>query len=509
MSTILDTLEPNVNPKQRILDLINFKNGTNLTLADVNFTTPEIPPTTNRIRNTKIFLVPTNGSNFYGVQEVWYNRIHGSALGVINVTKGSAVSVYTLLTAINNSAGILLTSDDVYDATLPAPDAQGKVNVTLNFKPTSYLFYGGAVLSLFNAFTQEDRDLLNALQQAVIGLSNVNPMPLAASADPGVLNISSRGDHVHPLPPTATASTNGLMSSTDKNTLLTLAAQTYIQLTSASPLPLAATASVGTATTAAHADHVHALPPVVNTGANGLMTSTMLNTLNNLAAATYIQLTSALPATLGTAAVGVAATAARADHVHQLPVIANTGSDGLMSAAMVTTLNTLNSATYIQLTNSTPTALGTVAVGTGLSAARWDHVHPLPAVATTGNNGLMSAAMVSTLANLGSAAYISTTDIAGYSTMTIVEMTTSLVASANCFYLIRTPGVILTLPPGFAAKTKIGFANCSNSTNVFIDFNGQALQGWYPAVMTLDDIFARSLLTWSGNAAIGFYATSM
>lgn len=509
MSTILDTLEPNVNPRQRILDLINFKNGTNLTQTDVTFSAPEIPPTVNRIRNTKVFLTPLNGSNFYGVQEVWYNRIHGSALGVISVTKGSAVSIYTLLTAINNAAGILLTSDDVYDATLPAPDAQGKVNVTLNFKPTSLLFYGGAIITLVNAFTQEDRDLLNALQQAVIGLSNANPMALATTAAPGTATTSSRSDHVHPLPGTATSSSPGLMSSADKIALAALSALTYLELTTTAASTLGATASAGTSGTAARSDHVHPLPGVATISANGLMTNTMVTTLNNLASATYIQLTSSLPANLGVASAGAAATAARADHVHALPAIATTSVDGLMSAAMLNTLNNLNSANYIQLTTSTPVALGSAAVGTGLTAARWDHVHQIPALATTVSNGLMAAGDKATLAALKSAAYIDTTEIAGYSQMTIVEMTTNLVATANCFYLIKTPGVTLTLPSGLAAKVKIGFANCSNSTNVFIDFNGQALQGWYPAVMTLDDIFARSLLTWSGNAAIGFYATSM
>lgn len=69
------------------------------------------------------------------------------------------------------------------------------------------------------------------------------------------------------------------------------------------------------------------------------------------------------------------------------------GADaGLMSAADKSKLDAIASgATNTPLSDATPQAPGTAAAGTASSAARADHVHPLPGVATTSAAGLMPA----------------------------------------------------------------------------------------------------------------------
>jgi hypothetical protein len=129
-------------------------------------------------------------------------------------------------------------------------------------------------------------------------------------------------------------------------------------------------------------------------------------------------LSSTTPATIGTAAVGTGTTLARSDHVHAMgnltgdvtsvglattltnaPVIAKvlTGyvsGAGTVSAtdSILGAIQKLNGNTPIA-SSTTPAALGTAAVGTGTTFARADHVHQAPttitgnaATATTATN---------------------------------------------------------------------------------------------------------------------------
>lgn len=96
------------------------------------------------------------------------------------------------------------------------------------------------------------------------------------------------------------------------------------------------------------------------------------------------RLASTTPAAVGTAAVGVGTTAARADHVHAhgdqaggtLHADATTSVAGFMSASDKTKLDSVaTGATATPLTAATPQAVGTAAVGVSTDAARADHVH--------------------------------------------------------------------------------------------------------------------------------------
>lgn len=97
------------------------------------------------------------------------------------------------------------------------------------------------------------------------------------------------------------------------------------------------------------------------------------------------RLASTTPASVGTAAVGVGTTAARADHVHahgnqaggtlHADAIAS-GAAGFMSGADKAKLDGVaTGATATPLTAATPQAVGTAAVGVSTDAARADHVH--------------------------------------------------------------------------------------------------------------------------------------
>lgn len=103
-----------------------------------------------------------------------------------------------------------------------------------------------------------------------------------------------------------------------------------------------AVAVVGTATTAARADHVHAMP--ASSGGAALATTTP-----------------AAETSGATGAVGTGTTAARSDHVHAMPTIPS-------SVALATTTPAQVSVTNVG------------AIGSGTTAARSDHVHGISTV---------------------------------------------------------------------------------------------------------------------------------
>ena len=226
------------------------------------------------------------------------------------------------------------------------------------------------------------------------------------------------GGAVHAAATTAVA---GFMSAADKTKLDGVAVSaTNTPLSSSLPSTIAAASGIGGATTAARADHAHAhgaqsdptMHSAATTGANGFMSSADKTKLDGIAAgATSTPLTSATPASVGvTNVVGVAATAARADHAHahgaqtdgSLHAAATTAVAGFLSSTDKTKLDGVAAgATNTPLSSAAAQAVGTSSsAGVSTDAARADHVHAhgaqtdatLHAVATTGANGFLSAA---------------------------------------------------------------------------------------------------------------------
>lgn len=93
----------------------------------------------------------------------------------------------------------------------------------------------------------------------------------------------------------------------------------------------------------------------------------------------FLNLYEQISTALGVAAPGTSLFAARGDHVHPLPTPAAIG------AAPASHTHTASDLSGVATLGSTAgSALGTAAVGTAGTAARSDHVHPLPSLATLG-----------------------------------------------------------------------------------------------------------------------------
>ena len=193
------------DPTARLIQLINTANGTSWTTSDVVFGTPVVPTASNQITNTSVVITPTATSVFYGSITIYYNRIYGPSLGVIRVNPGSATTIYGALAAINTAMGTAITTNDVEDGPLPAPDGSGNVTVTLTFAPTSLLFYGGAVISLIQDWNANTANQLATLETTVAELvateagltTTVIPYP-DGTASIGTSPSAAHADHVHP-----------------------------------------------------------------------------------------------------------------------------------------------------------------------------------------------------------------------------------------------------------------------------------------------------------------------
>lgn len=150
---------------------------------------------------------------------------------------------------------------------------------------------------------------------------------------------------------------------------------------------VASTATPGASSDAARADHRHAMPDVATASVSGFMSAAAMTKLDAIdAGATNTPLSAVAPAaeTVGvTAVIGVSTSAARADHRHALPGLATTSTDGFMSAADKVKVD---ASTGLALSAVAPAALGAAAaVGVGTVAARSDHVHILPSAAQIGS----------------------------------------------------------------------------------------------------------------------------
>ena len=238
----------------------------------------------------------------------------------------------------------------------------------------------------------------------VATLGNTAGIALAPTGTAGTATTAARSDHVHPLPSVATATDNGLLSSADKQKLDGLPIFNNMVATNA-PSDLGVAANVGSSNRFAKEDHVHKLPDIVTVSTDGLMSAQDKLDLENLKnnSGSNISLATNAPLDLGnTANVGTSTKAAREDHVHKLPNVVTTTTDGLMLSADKVKLDNLNipsAGTSIPLIDN-----GTGDVGTSANFAREDHVHPQPIIplATITDDGLLSSSDKQKLDNLSS-----------------------------------------------------------------------------------------------------------
>ena len=148
-TTILGTIDAGGEGKAVLLAALNQALGKNFTLAEFTFSDPVAITIPTPTRNTMIKLAPLAASGYYGVRKVYYNRIHVSELGQIVVSRGAATRVSDLLPQINEKYGVYIQPTDIYDGLLPAEvPGETEVQITLNFRPSSIIFYGGVQIIL-------------------------------------------------------------------------------------------------------------------------------------------------------------------------------------------------------------------------------------------------------------------------------------------------------------------------------------------------------------------------
>jgi hypothetical protein len=237
-----------------------------------------------------------------------------------------------------------------------------------------------------------DKTKLDGISSGAAALSSSAPANVGTTAAVGAGTTAARADHVHAhaaqtdgtLHAAATPSVAGFQSAADKTKLDGISSGAAA-LSSTTPAAVAFTGAVGVGTTAARADHVHAhaaqtdgtlhaaaTPSVA--GFQSAADKTKLDTIATSAAA--LTATAPTQITVTTAAAGVETAAAKGDHVHSV----STGAPAALAVG------------------------GAQSTGSATSLARSDHQHAMPAVATTGADGFMSAADKTRLDGMATAA---------------------------------------------------------------------------------------------------------
>jgi hypothetical protein len=194
----------------------------------------------------------------------------------------------------------------------------------------------------------------SASQLGVSLLGNTRAVSLASHGTVGTLSTSARSDHAHPYP---TADNVGAAHAIHTHTPQEVGAA-EIGWTAA--VRLANPASAGSLETAARSDHVHPLPTINEIGAAAIDHTHSLESLGAVLLGDVAG--SDLAASAG---VGGLTTAARSDHVHKLPSVAELGVCAVG-----------NVSGYDLASQSSAGSMET--------AARSDHVHKLPSVAELG-----------------------------------------------------------------------------------------------------------------------------
>ncbi len=134
---------------QRLLQLINEKQGTEFTTGELSFGLPQKLPSGGAY-NTRVLVSPVDHGNFKQ-QFIFYNRLSISALTRLPSDEILAVqisgfpfSVHGSLSAINIALGLSLTQDEVEDLTFvsgPGPHSlRIKDGASLAWLPSEYDF---------------------------------------------------------------------------------------------------------------------------------------------------------------------------------------------------------------------------------------------------------------------------------------------------------------------------------------------------------------------------------
>lgn len=263
--------------------------------------------------------------------------------------------------------------------------------------------------------------------------------------------------------------------------------------------------------------------PVPPVGAAGtVLTAEAGPSLSWVTPAAGVMLATTAPADVGTsAAVGTGTTAARSDHVHALPSVGTAGTYAYPSSVTTDAQGRVSAVTAgsapAALASTTPAPVSTTAgaVGTGTTAARSDHVHLLPTgipalnigSGTVGNTAFAYLANVTSdiQAQLNSKQATLTLPLSkangGWGQDVSTGLTTNYVAIVAGGAITVGPLLAAALPSGIDAA-KIGGGTVSNTAYSYLANVSSDIQTQLNAKLAATD--SRVLPTPSSAGAIPF-----
>jgi len=304
-----------------------------------------------------------------GTSALTFTRFTGAAqlvAGAGLVKTGNVVDV------VGHADGSIVASADAVQVGTLAADAQHGAR-------GGGSQHAAATPAVAGFLSAADKTRLDGMATGAAALASSAPANVGAAAAVGVGTTAARADHVHShgaqtdgaQHAAATTAVAGFLSTSDKTRLDSMATDAAA-LTSTAPPAVAFSSAVGAGTTAARGDHTHAhgaqtdgtLHAAASTTVAGFISAADKTRLDGMATGAAA-LTNTTPASVGatTAVVGVGTAAARDDHTHAV----------LVSTAVTLGIGGANSA------------------GSGTGLARANHVHQLPALATTSVDGFMAA----------------------------------------------------------------------------------------------------------------------
>lgn len=162
------------DPRKILIDAVNFENQTQLDHTDFEFSKPQLAFIPHTDVNTRIYLTPKIGTNYYNTRQFFYERMDIGNIFTANpiyLFKEDKVLLSELIPEINQFYGINLTEDDYIDQVLPVEDPQNPqalLSVALQITQDSVLFQGVAMLPIDQAAIVPDTDRFNRRSYLVV-----------------------------------------------------------------------------------------------------------------------------------------------------------------------------------------------------------------------------------------------------------------------------------------------------------------------------------------------------
>lgn len=141
-------LPKGTNGQTSLMNLILQKSKSVRPASQFSLGAPEV--STEPGYDSKALLTALPAAQLSGSMYWYYNRVRMSRLtNLSGIVIGAAANTHALISAINTATGMVLTTADIVNDTIPA----GSVEVTLTAATTSYFFVPGSTVQLGNTPT--------------------------------------------------------------------------------------------------------------------------------------------------------------------------------------------------------------------------------------------------------------------------------------------------------------------------------------------------------------------